>query len=951
MSPSGFMGRGESNTSGAKRRCSLVLTFLLLSLSAVSSLAADSPADLLRKGLFEEEANQNLDAAIKAYQAIIEQADEQRKIAGTAIFRLAESYRKLGKTNEAATQYQRVLRDYSEQTNLVSLSQRHLSTLRPPGDLPTDARATTSVVNDPAQAKLVEEEIELVQRQIDATTKQYQNGTATREDVIKLDRELCKLLRKLPSNAHSVAQTEIITKEIKLVEELLGIMRKRIETGRAGPLDDVPIKRELLALQRELAAEKSGQITATATEPAPSTTTEEAEEIRKIRAMVANSPDLLDRPAEQNLTPLQKAAFKGQLHVARYLISAGADVDRATTSRKKSTALHYAADAGHKAIVELLLASKANVNATDAYGAAPLHYATLNGFKAVVEILLANEANIEGVATRQDQVASGPLRVDFRGATPLHLAAENHRTITEMLLNKGANIESLDAEENTPLQRAASAGRREIVELLLKRGAKVNHQSKGGATALHTSMWAKQPEIARMLLAHGADVNAESPPKVFGPIHAALDQEEARMPLTEVLLKHKPNLNARNVIGETPLHRAVALGELKIVEALLRAGADPNATRPQGQTPLFLAAGEPRIVEALLKHGANPNILDDFGNSPLDLIKQERAGGVGGGLRMQLQRTIPQRSIPGRPSGGTADPQIQSSDQLLDSAELLRRAGAIENLSLLAAITLGRREGDIKIPSFRQTTNAPNRFTLLELLANYYVPGTRRPGMPFAAYAREIDLPFPDFRRVTLRKVAPSPTNTIEVLNLLEASGTVDCSKDRWLEWGDIVEVPEADHQINASWSGIIEMQSSSFSECLKRRINLTIAGETTPITLLPQGAFGMQLPGVPAVPPGTTAVSPSRRAHSPGNTELSAGIRRTAAGEAMIASFWATQVLRTTGLLRSSTDLTRVKVKRTDPVTKTVQEIAVNLEGVEPSSANDLWLREGDVIEIPDKE
>src|SRR5262250_1193917 len=90
-----------------------ILSFFLLTFTAAHLHAADSAADLLRKGLFEEEANQNLDAAIKAYRAIIDQADEQRKIAATAIFRLADSYRKLGRTNEAVTQYQRLLRDYS----------------------------------------------------------------------------------------------------------------------------------------------------------------------------------------------------------------------------------------------------------------------------------------------------------------------------------------------------------------------------------------------------------------------------------------------------------------------------------------------------------------------------------------------------------------------------------------------------------------------------------------------------------------------------------------------------------------------------------------------------------------------------------------------------------------------------------------------------------------------
>jgi len=65
----------------------LILTALLLVLPRHAS-AADTLNETLQKGLFEEEGNHNLDAAIKAYQAVLQQSDEQRKMAATAIFRL-----------------------------------------------------------------------------------------------------------------------------------------------------------------------------------------------------------------------------------------------------------------------------------------------------------------------------------------------------------------------------------------------------------------------------------------------------------------------------------------------------------------------------------------------------------------------------------------------------------------------------------------------------------------------------------------------------------------------------------------------------------------------------------------------------------------------------------------------------------------------------------------------
>src|SRR6185295_6429435 len=101
------------------------LIFGLAVMTATMSMwAAESPSESLQKGLFEEEANHNLEAAIKAYQSVIQQTDEQRKLGATAIFRLGECYRKLGRTNDAVTQYRRLLREFPDQEKLVQASQQ-----------------------------------------------------------------------------------------------------------------------------------------------------------------------------------------------------------------------------------------------------------------------------------------------------------------------------------------------------------------------------------------------------------------------------------------------------------------------------------------------------------------------------------------------------------------------------------------------------------------------------------------------------------------------------------------------------------------------------------------------------------------------------------------------------------------------------------------------------------
>src|SRR5207248_439035 len=108
---------------------SIVLFVVLLIASARLASAADNLNETLQKGLLEEEANHNLDAAIQAYQSVVNQFDDQRKITATAVFRLGECYRKQGKTNEAVAQYTRVGRDFADQEALVKLSAQNLSAL------------------------------------------------------------------------------------------------------------------------------------------------------------------------------------------------------------------------------------------------------------------------------------------------------------------------------------------------------------------------------------------------------------------------------------------------------------------------------------------------------------------------------------------------------------------------------------------------------------------------------------------------------------------------------------------------------------------------------------------------------------------------------------------------------------------------------------------------------
>ena len=88
--------------------------------------------------------------------------------------------------------------------------------------------------------------------------------------------------------------------------------------------------------------------------------------------------------------------------------------------------LHWAASEGRKAVAELLLANKAEVNAKDNFGMTPLHWAALLGHKAVVELLLANGADVNAKANN--------------GWTPLHTAEDRGQAdVAELLRQHGGH--------------------------------------------------------------------------------------------------------------------------------------------------------------------------------------------------------------------------------------------------------------------------------------------------------------------------------------------------------------------------------------------------------------------------------------------------------------------------------------------------------------------------------
>jgi len=84
---------------------------------------------LLRDALFEEEATRDLTKAAAGYETLLTKWGEQRQLAASALFRLAEVRRKQDRKDDAIKLYQRLLTEFADVEPQAKLSRENLAGL------------------------------------------------------------------------------------------------------------------------------------------------------------------------------------------------------------------------------------------------------------------------------------------------------------------------------------------------------------------------------------------------------------------------------------------------------------------------------------------------------------------------------------------------------------------------------------------------------------------------------------------------------------------------------------------------------------------------------------------------------------------------------------------------------------------------------------------------------
>jgi ankyrin repeat protein len=326
-----------------------------------------------------------------------------------------------------------------------------------------------------------------------------------------------------------------------------------------------------------------------------------------------------------NYTPLHLASSRGHGPVVAKLLDSGSNAKALTATGVQ--AIHLAAQAGNPDAVKALLDHGADVNARDdTHGRTPLVFAASEDRVAVMKVLIAKGANLGQTTNVIDYQQRSAADNSERQARDREIAAATGK----MPIGNAAGGVNGGGGGNAGVAPAAGQGRAGAAGAGAA-GARGGGAGAGGGRAGQPCD-PNDPDIPCRGAGAGAargpsDIQQIGRQGGFTALHYAV--RDGFQDAADALLDAGADVNRRSE-GDlsTPLVVSAINGQYDIAIDLLKHGADPNLPSDDGVSPLFAVlnnewalrtwypqptAGAQQkasyldVIEALLKAGADPN--------------------------------------------------------------------------------------------------------------------------------------------------------------------------------------------------------------------------------------------------------------------------------------------------------------------------------------------------------
>lgn len=321
-----------------------------------------------------------------------------------------------------------------------------------------------------------------------------------------------------------------------------------------------------------------------------------------VRQLLLENPDLVNQPTEKGDTPLYIAVFRRYTkQMLPLLLEFGADPNPPPNQRGE-TPLSIAREINLRQGAELLIKSGARED--DRSRAAEIRYLTA---KRDVPELSARLAHHPHLINARDAFQQTPLMLAVLDERP------DDNTI-QTLLRLGADPNAANVFGGTPYSAAVEREQESVSASLRSRGAKETPMSQSAPLRI-AARKGLLLEVQEILKQHPEWTGLHDDIRRTA-LHLAAGSS---LPIVELLLRHRADVNVRDFGDNTPLHVAAAAGKLEIVQALLAKKADVLAVNRQRVTPILNAAssGSVPLVEALLAAGADLKNADNLGETAL----------------------------------------------------------------------------------------------------------------------------------------------------------------------------------------------------------------------------------------------------------------------------------------------------------------------------------------------